>query len=388
MFNTVYEHLITETIDFIRSLYKSNDFIPLHAPIFSGNERAYLMDTIDSTFVSSVGEYVSRFEEEFAAYVGAKYAVAMVNGTAALHIALSLLNISNANEVLISPLTFVAPCNAIRYCNADPIFIDIEKDTLGICPDSLRTFLDRHTVFKNGHSINKETGKIIKACILMHVFGFPSKIEEILSICRERNIITIEDASEGLGSFYQGKHVGTFSECGVFSFNGNKVLTTGGGGMLVTDNQQMAEQAKHITTTGKQSHPWEYYHDVLAYNYRLPNLNAALGCAQLEMLPKFLVKKRELSNQYKAHFNRLGLTYFDSSENRIPNYWLNTLLLEDSLARDVFLKTTNENGIMTRPAWRLMNDLPMYQCCQSVTLSNAVFMQNRLVNIPSTPILS
>ncbi len=370
----------------VRNFYKKES-VQLHEPIFVGNERKYVIDTIDSTFVSSVGKYVTEFEEKIAEFVGARYAVATGNGTAALHIALMLAGVEQGNEVIIPPLTFVAPCNAIKYCGADPVFVDIEKESLGLSPELLQEFLNQHTEIQNDQCINKTTGKAIKACMVVHIFGFPARVDELKKICDSHCIKLIEDASEALGSYYKNQHVGTFAEMGVFSFNGNKILTTGGGGMLVTSDESLAKRAKYMTTTAKQAHAWNYYHDEVGYNYRLPNINAALGCAQLEMLPKFLKAKYELAQYYQHFFADTDIQYFDSRVDRKPNYWLNTLLLSDRAERDAFLHDTNSNGVMTRPVWELMTDLPMYQTCQKTDISNATYMADRLVNIPSTPVL-
>ena len=371
-------------VNFIRKLYNTDEFIPLHEPRFIGNEKNYLNDCIDSTFVSSVGKYVDEFEAKIANYTGAKYAVATVNGTSALHISLLLANVGENDEVITQPLTFVATCNAISYCNAKPIFVDVEKETLGMCPESLLQFLEENTMQKDGLCVNKVSGKIIKACVPMHTFGHPCNIEMIAKICANFNIFLIEDAAESLGSFYKEKHTGTFGKVGVFSFNGNKIITSGGGGCIVTDDKELAEKAKYITTTAKISHQWEYKHDMIAYNYRLPNLNAALLVAQLESLTSFIADKREVASNYNEFFKSHDIEFFQEPENCVSNYWLNVILLKDRNERDKLLTLLNEKGIMSRPVWQLMNNLDMFNNCQCADLSNAKYLADRIVNIPSS----
>jgi len=362
--------------------------VPLHEPIFPENEKKYLLDCIDSTFVSSVGKYVDRFENMVAEYSNAKYAIATVNGTVALHVALLLSGIQRDDEVITQALTFVATANAIAYTGAKPVFIDVDKETLGLSPDKLDRFLSEKTKQANGYCVNKYTGKKIKACIPMHTFGHPCRIDEIKDICDARNIILIEDASESLGSFYKGKHTGTFGSFGVFSFNGNKIITTGGGGIIVTDDKTLAQRAKHITTTSKCSHKWEYVHDQIAYNYRLPNLNAALGCAQMENLTNFLEIKRGLAKKYGHFFSDKKIAFVKEPENTTSNYWLNAILLENIAERDRFLEATNESGVMTRPAWRLLNRLEMYKKCQTDDLETSKWLEDRIVNLPSSVIIN
>lgn len=371
-------------VDFIRSLYQTTEFIPLHEPKFVGNEKTYVVDCIDSTFVSSVGKYVDRFEQEMAKYTGAKYAVATVNGTAALHIALKLVGVNQGDEVITQPLSFIATCNAISYCGARPVFVDVDRDTLGMSPGSLRTFLASSTTRTSAGCFNKTTGRRISAVVPMHTFGLPCRIDQIAAICAEFGIPLIEDAAESLGSYYQGKHTGTFGKLGAFSFNGNKTITTGGGGMITTDDETLAKHAKHITTTAKQPHPYEFIHDEIGYNYRLPNINAALGCAQMESLPRLLASKRSIASAYAEFFAASNITFIKETAQANSNYWLNALILEDKQARDAFLKDLNEAGVMTRPLWRLMNELPMFGDCQSTDLSNAKWLEERVVNIPSS----
>lgn len=371
-------------IDFIRGLYQTTEFIPLHEPKFIGNEKAYVIDCIDSTFVSSVGKYVDRFEQMMAEYTGAKYAIATVNGTAALHVALKLVGVSQDDEVITQPLSFIATCNAISYCGATPVFVDVDRDTLGMSPVSLRSFLSTNTTQTSAGCINNSTGQKISAVVPMHTFGQPCRIDEIAKICEEYGIPLIEDAAESLGSYYQGRHTGTFGKLAAFSFNGNKTITTGGGGMIITDDKDLAKRAKHITTTAKQPHPYEFIHDEIGYNYRLPNINAALGCAQLESLPRILESKRSIASAYAEFFSASNINFVQEPDQAKSNYWLNALILEDKQARDVFLKELNAAGVMARPIWRLMNELTMFQDCQSADLSNAKWLEERVVNIPSS----
>lgn len=371
-------------IDFIRDLYQTSEFIPLHEPKFAGNEKAYVIDCIDSTFVSSVGKYVDRFEQMLAEYTGAKYAVATVNGTAALHIALKLVGVNQGDEVITQSLSFVATCNAITYCGAKPVFVDVDRDTLGMSPGSLLSFLSANTTQTSAGCLNKTTGRKIAAVVPMHTFGFPCRIDEIAKICEQFNIPLIEDTAESLGSYYQGKHTGTFGKLAAFSFNGNKTITTGGGGMIITNDEALAKRAKHITTTAKQPHPYEFVHDEIGYNYRLPNINAALGCAQMEILPRLLQSKRAIALAYADFFSTLNLNFVSEPAHSNSNYWLNALVLEDKQAREEFLKELNAAGVMSRPIWRLMNELPMFHDCQSSDLTNAKWLEERVVNIPSS----
>jgi len=374
-----------EIVQFIRSLYPKLDNIPLHAPVFLGNEKKYLNDCIDTTFVSYVGKYVTKFEEVIAAYLGIKHAVAVVNGTAALQIALQLAGVGHDNEVLTQALTFVATANAISHAGGKPVFIDSELKNLGMDPEKLAGFLKKHTELKSaGQLINKLTGNRIAACVPVHIFGHPARIEEIIEICNRWQLPVVEDAAESIGSTFKGQHMGTFSIMGVLSFNGNKIITTGGGGMIVTNDPVLATRAKHITTTAKVPHPWEFYHDEVGYNYRLTNVNAAIGCAQMEQINDFIVSKRELAGRYAAFFKEIGLNFFTEQPDCRSNYWLNTIILNNRKERDEFLKYTNENGVMTRPAWTLMNKLPMYNKCLKTNLDNAQWLEDRLVNIPSS----
>ncbi len=375
--------MFKKTIDFIQETYNTKKFLPLHEPVFFGNEKKYLNECIDSTFVSSVGKFVDQFEQMVAEYTGAKYAIATVNGTAALHIALKLVDTDENCEVITQPLTFIATCNAISYCNAKPVFVDVDRDTMGLSPQSLKSFLVNETVQRDSVCYNKTTGKKITAVVPMHTFGHPCKVDEIATICDEHNIALIEDAAESLGSYYKGRHTGTFGKMAAFSFNGNKTITTGGGGMIITDSEELAKHAKHLTTTAKVPHAYEYTHDEVGYNYRLPNLNAALGCAQMETLDTILKYKRELATNYGAFFKDQHIGFFKEPKDSKSNYWLNAIILQDNEQRDQFLKESNNNGVMTRPIWALMNRLEMFKGCQSTDLTNALWLEERVVNIPS-----
>ena len=377
-----------DTIDFIRSIYGSERVIPLHEPRFIGNEKKYLNDCIDSTFVSSTGKFVDEFEEKIAKYTGAKYAVATSNGTSALHIALLLANVAKNDEVITQPLTFVATCNAISYCGADPVFIDVDKDTMGLSPSALQTFLEKNTTVTGQQCVNNNTGKIIKACVPMHAFGHPCRIDDIKDICDKYKILLIEDAAESLGSFYKDKHTGTFGQMGVISFNGNKIITAGGGGCVITDDEVLAKKAKHLTTTAKVPHKWEYVHDMIGYNYRMPNLNAALLVAQLENLESFLLEKRKLAKRYKQFFKDKEYTFVEELTASQSNYWLNAVILKDKEQRDLFLDETNSQGVMTRPIWKLMSKLSMFKNAQHGDLSNSDWLEQRVVNIPSSVVVS
>ena len=374
----------TPVVDFIRSIYKTDSFIPLHEPRFLGNEKKYLNECIDSTFVSSVGKFVDEFESKIASYIGAKYVVATSNGTSALHISLLISGVESGDEVITQPLTFVATCNAISYCNAAPVFIDVDKDTMGMSPIALESFLKANTTVKNQQCVNKSTGSIIKACIPMHTFGHPCRIKEIQRICKEWHITLVEDSAESLGSYYKNKHTGTYGELGIISFNGNKVITSGGGGCIITDNEVFAKKAKHMTTTAKEPHKWKYTHDMIGYNYRMPNINAALIVAQLEQLDGFLKSKRLLANDYKEFFQDSDIEFATELENSKPNYWLNAIILRDKEQRNLFLDTTNSKGVMTRPIWTLMNKLPMFKDSQCGDLTNSEWLEQRVVNIPSS----
>ena len=371
-------------VDFIKETFDTDKFIPLHEPRFIGNEKEYLNDCIDSTFVSSVGKYVDNFEKKFAETVGSKYAIATVNGTAALHISLILADVKKDDEVITQALTFIATCNAISYIGAKPIFVDVDLDTMGLSPVSLENFLKTNCEIIDNKCINKTTNKIIKACVPMHTFGHACRIEEIKKICDEWHISLVEDSAESLGTYYKDKHTGTFGKVGAFSFNGNKIITSGGGGVLVTDDEKLAKKAKHITTTAKIPHPFEYVHDEIGFNYRLPNINAALLVAQLEQLNKFLSSKRDLASIYKEFFSSSKIDFICEPKDSKSNYWLQAVLLNDKKQRDEFLEFTNKNAVMTRPIWKLMNELEMFKDCQSIDLKNSKFLEERVVNIPSS----
>lgn len=370
--------------NFIRDLYSGKEIIQLHEPTFSGNEIKYLEECIESTFVSSVGPFVDRFEKMIKEYTGTKKAVVCDSGTNALHIALILSGVDRGDEVITQPLTFIATANAISYCGATPVFVDVSLKTLGLDPGKLEDFLTKNTLSSNGFCINKISGKKIKACVPMHTFGHPAEIESIKEICDRFHIVLVEDAAESLGSKYKNKHTGTFGKLGILSFNGNKTITTGGGGMILTNDLKLGERAKHLTTQAKSPHPWEYSHDEIGYNYRMPNLNAALGCAQLENLDRYIDKKRVIANGYKNFFNSINIEFFSEPENSFSNYWLNAIFLKDRIERDAFLEYTNSQGIRTRPVWRLMNKLSMFQHCITGDLSNANQIENTLVNLPSS----
>jgi perosamine synthetase len=374
-------------IKYVQELYGTKDFIPLHEPRFWGNEQKYVADCIDSTFVSSVGKYVDKFEQLTAEFTGVKFAVATVNGTAALHIALLLSGVENGDEVITQPLTFIATANAISYCNANPVFLDVDKETMGLSPVKLEEFLTKEAeIHDDGYTYNKISKNRIKACVPMHTFGHPSKIDEIAAICKKWNIELVEDAAESLGSKFNNMHTGTFGKFGILSFNGNKTITTGGGGMIITDDEEMAKLAKHITTTGKIPHKWEYVHDMQAFNYRMPNINAALGCAQIEQLDFFIAQKRKLFKKYQDFFNNTEINLFKEPENSFSNYWLQAVILKNRNARDNFLEYTNGKGIMTRPIWQLLNKSKMYKRAQTDDLTTAQWFEDRVVNISSSVI--
>ncbi len=375
-----------DTIRFIREIYnKPEGIIPLHEPTFIGNEIQYSNDCIASTFVSSIGQYVNRFEEKIAGYTKSSYAIATVNGTAALHLSLMLAGVNQGDDVITQPLTFIATANAISYCNANPVFIDVDNDTMGLSPEKLESYLRKFSKYDNrtGKCINSISSRPISAIVPMHTFGIPCRIEEIVRIAERYRIPVVEDAAESLGSRYKDQHTGTFGKIGILSFNGNKIITTGGGGMILTNEKDIAQLARHLTTQAKVPHPWQFFHDHTGYNYRMPNINAALGVAQLEMLDEFLENKRKTSALYQKFFRSKDIHCFVENEYCKSNYWLNAIKLASVEERDAFLKSTNSNGIMTRPAWTLMNNLPMYSGCQKDDLTNATDLENTVVNLPS-----
>lgn len=373
-----------EVISFIKGQYQTNDFIPLHVPKFIGNEKKYVLETIESTFVSSVGAFVDQFEGMMTQITNTQKAVAVVNGTAGIQVALRLVGVNSGDEVLTQALTFVATANAIAYCNAHPVFLDVDIDTMGLSPKAVENFLNEYGDLRDDGCYNKKTGRKVSACVPMHTFGFPVHLDELIRICNLWKIPVVEDAAESLGSEYKGRPTGSVGDVGVFSFNGNKIVTSGGGGAIVTNSVALGEKGKYLTTTAKIPHPYEYVHDELGYNYRMPNLNAALACAQLEQLDGFLVNKRNLAHEYKTFFENKGIQFRTETSDTKANYWLMCVELENRRERDSFLKETNNNMVMTRPIWQLMFRLPMYQDCQKDAQVNALFLEERIVNIPSS----
>ena len=372
-------------IGFIKELYGNQEFVPLSVPKFIGNEKKYLNECIDTTFVSSVGQFVDRFEKDMAAYTGAKRAVVCVSGTNALHMAMMLAGVERDDEVLTQALTFIATCNAISYIGAHPVFIDVDRSTMGLSPDAVKVWLSKNGEIKNGQCYDKQTGRRVKACVPMHTFGHPVRIEDLAAICAEWHIELVEDAAESIGSKYKGIHTGLFGKVGALSFNGNKTITTGGGGMLLFMNEELGALAKHLTTQAKVPHRWEFRHDHIGYNYRMPNINAALGCAQLEHLDEFIADKRSTAKAYAEYFKNVeGIDFFTEPENCFSNYWLNVVILPDHDKQLEFLQETNDNGVMTRPIWELMYRLPMFEHCQHDSLENTVWFADRVVNIPSS----
>lgn len=372
-------------INFIHKLYGTNDFVPLSVPKFIGNEKKYLEECIDTTFVSSVGKFVDQFEEMVTEYTGAKKAVVCVSGTNALHMAMMLVGVERDDEVLTQALTFIATCNSISYIGAHPVFIDVDKDTMGLSPKAVKVWLENHAKVKDNTCYNKTTGRRIKCCVPMHTFGHPVHLDELVEVCREWHIELVEDAAESLGSFYKGKHTGTFGKVGAISFNGNKTITTGGGGMLLFMDEELAKLAKHLTTQAKVPHRWEFVHDHIGYNYRMPNINAAIGCAQMEHLEEFVINKRETAAKYAEFFkDKEDIEFFKEPAGCRANYWLNAVILKDKKAQLEFLQQTNDNGVMTRPIWELMNRLPMFEHCQNDGLENTIWFADRVVNIPSS----
>lgn len=377
-----------DIVDFIRSHYEAKDgeTVMLHAPTFAGNEKKYLNECIDSTFVSSVGPFVDRFEKDVAAFTGAAKAVVCVSGTNALHMAMMLTGVERDDEVLTQALTFIATCNAISYIGAHPVFIDVDLDTMGLSPVALERWLDENAEMRHGECFNKTTGRRIKACVPMHTFGHPVRLDEIVDICSKWNIELVEDAAESIGSYYKGRHTGTFGRVGAISFNGNKTITTGGGGILLFQDEELGKFAKHITTQAKVPHRWAFVHDHIGYNYRMPNINAALGCAQLEQIDRFLECKRATAQAYLDYFagEPQGIRFMKEPEKTKSNYWLNAVLLPDRAAQQAFLEYTNDHGVMTRPVWELMNRLEMFKDAQTDGLKNTVYLADRIVNIPSS----
>ncbi|MDA7855535.1 LegC family aminotransferase [Cyclobacteriaceae bacterium] len=372
-----------ETIHFIREQFLGKEFVPLHEPKFNGNEKAYLLETIDSTYVSSVGPFVDKFEGMMSNLSGTSKAVAVVNGTSALQVALRLVGVNNGDEVITQALTFVATVNAILYNNAQPIFIDVDLDTMGLSPRAVASFLEEFGEMRNGYCYNKQTDKKIAACMPMHTFGFPVHLDELITVCNNWKIPIVEDAAESMGSEYKNRPTGSFGKLGVFSFNGNKIITSGGGGAIVTDDLELGAKAKHLTTTAKKPHPYEYVHDDIGYNFRMPNINAALACAQLEQLERFLTEKRILATAYANYFAVRGINFREEQANTKANYWLMCIELENKKDRDLFLKETNDNSVMTRPIWQLIFKSELYADFQKDDQKNALFLEQRIVNIPS-----
>ena len=367
----------------LKSSFSERDLFPLHEPIFSGNEIKYVNKAIESTFVSSIGGYIVDLEEKISSYTKNKYSVASVNGTAALHTCLILAGVKQGEEVLTQALSFVATSNAISYLGAKPIFIDVEIDTMGMCPRALEDFLYENTVRREKGTFKKKTGKKISACVPMHTFGFMSRIDEIKKVCNKWGINLIEDAAEAFGSKYKGESAGRFGLLSAYSFNGNKIITSGGGGCIVTQNKSLYNKARHLTTTAKVSSDYEYIHDEVGYNYRMPNINAALALAQLENLSKKINEKKKLYDFYKSNLPSIGLELINEPSDTEWNYWLMCIKLQNKKDRDLFLKETNKNKILTRPIWKLLFKLPMYRNCQRDSQKNAIYLEKRIVNIPS-----
>ena len=388
--NVVAHHstLARQVVDAVQQVVGSGR-AGLHEPRFAGNEWTYLKECLDSTFVSSVGPFVDRFESDLAAYTGSKHAVAVVNGTAALHIALKLAGVQPGDEVLVPALTFVATANAIAYCGATPHFVDCEERTLGLDPQALRDYLRGISEIRGGQCLNRATGRVIRAVLPVHTFGHPVDVDGVLALARDFHLAMVEDAAESIGSTYHGRHTGTFGVMGALSFNGNKAITTGGGGAILTNDPELARHAKHLTTTAKVPHRWDYLHDEIGYNYRMPNLNAALGCAQLEQLPGFLAEKRRLFEGYQAAFAAVPHARIVAEPPGCrSNYWLQTLLVDESAAeqRDAILAATNDIGLMTRPTWVLLDRLPPYRECPKMALTVAASLARRVINLPSNVI--
>jgi len=369
---------------FIESFYSHQTPVFLHCPEFLGNEKKYLAECIDTKYVSYIGRFVSDMEDKIREITGVRYAVALVNGTAALHMLLLAIGIKADDEVITQSLSFAATAAAIVHAQGTPVFVDIEQSTLGMSPESLKSFLMENAEVKDGKCFNKKTKKQIKAVIPMHTFGHPVRIEEIQKICDEYSLLHIEDAAESLGSFYKGKHTGTFGKAGILSFNGNKLITTGGGGMIITDDEALADRVRYLSTTAKRNHPWEFYHDDVGYNFRMPSLNAAIGLAQLEYFDSTLENKRETAHLYENFFEALDIKFITEPNNTKSNYWLNAILFDNRKQRDEFLAYSNKHGVQTRPAWTLLHTLPPYRHCQHTDMSNAEYIVDRLVNIPSS----
>ncbi|RDL44013.1 LegC family aminotransferase [Marinomonas piezotolerans] len=373
-------------VKFIRDTYQTNEFIPLHVPTFQGNEKSYVMETLDTTFVSSVGKFVDDFEHKIEAYTGTAKAVATVNGTAALHTALYMAGVRQGDLVITQALTFVATCNALYHMGAEPVFVDVSPVSLGLCPKAVEAFLSDQAEVTETGCIHKPTGKRIQAVVPMHTFGHPIELDELLAICQKWSIALVEDAAESLGSFYKDKHTGTIGDFGALSFNGNKIITTGGGGMVLCQLSDKGGRAKHVTTTAKVPHAYEFFHDEPGFNYRMPNINAALGCAQMEVLDNYLQQKRCLAEHYRRFFSGSEYQFFSEPNYAQSNYWLNAVICPDQESRERLLKETNAAGVMTRPIWKLMHRLPMFENAIRADLSFSEFIEEHLVNLPSSPV--
>ena len=382
MKNALTKH-VDQLIDLIKSTYEDG-FVPLHRPVFEGNEREYLVECVNSNFVSSVGVRVREFEQHCRLFTGVDHAISTVNGTAALHVALKATGVTSGDEVITQALTFIATCNAISYCGANPVFIDVDRDTMGLSPNALEEWLSKNTEIRSGQAFNKSSGCKVAACVPMHTFGHPLRISEVVDICTQYGIPVIEDAAEALGSYINGKHVGCFGKSATLSFNGNKVITTGGGGMILTNDNAIANRALHLTTTAKVPHEYEFIHDEIGFNYRLPALNAAMGCAQMEQIEQILEKKAKVAHAYRDFSHSNGLNFVDGMEGTRPNFWLNTIIADSKNERDKILKYMNSNNVMVRPIWRLMNSLDMYKHCATDGLKISRWLEERAINLPSS----
>lgn len=378
--------MIKQLVPFIKDLYQTNDFIPLHAPTFLGNEKNYVSETINSTFVSSVGKYVDEFEKKLENFTGTAKAVATVNGTAALNASLYMAGVRQGDIVITQALTFVATCNAVHHMGAEPAFVDVSPVSLGLCPKALAVFLEQYAIATDLGPIHKDTKQRFQAVVPMHTFGHPVELDELIEVCKEWKIALVEDAAESLGSYYRGQHTGTFGDFGAISFNGNKIITTGGGGIVLCKTLELGKRTKHITTTAKVPHPYEFFHDEAGFNYRMPNLNAALGCAQMENLQSFIDNKRQLANTYLEFFTGTDFEFVTEPDYAKSNYWLNAVICPSHKERERLLQQTNSEGVMTRPIWQLMHRLPMFKNALAGDLSKSEFIEARLVNIPSSPI--
>lgn len=371
---------------FIRELYKSNDFIPLHAPTFGGNEKKYVLETIDSTFVSSVGKFVDQFEKEIELFTGSAKAVATVNGTAALHAALYVAGVKRNDLVITQALTFVATGNVIHHMGAEPVFLDVSEKSLGLCSVAVSQFLEEFADVDQDGAVHRITGQRIRAVVPMHTFGHPVDLDELLVVCEKWGLVLVEDAAESLGSYYKERHTGTIGHFGALSFNGNKIITTGGGGAVLCQTKELGASVKHITTTAKFPHPYEFFHDEAGFNYRMPNINAALGCAQMEMLSAYIVNKRIIAGHYEEFFNGTAIQFFKEPDYAQSNYWLNAIICPSEEFRNNLLDDTNSSGVMTRPIWKLLHRLPMFSDAMRDDLSVSKRIEGCLVNLPSSPI--